>query len=783
MELPQEQSGPPTVLSRVVWVVLLVAALYSLYLVLHPFTPFANLDISILDVVQLERAVHVFFLVFAGYLISAQFSANKRTLGSWVFVALSLPFLFTFWFPNVRGVDIPLEGKLFGTLAWTVAVIPSLVPAMRRYADIAGALISIAPLAYQLRFYEELVYRAVIPAGWDMAMSFSLIVLVLGLVYRLLGPVMPSLVLVFLAYNLYGHLVPGTFQGAKNGIDLLLGKTYNETEAGIYGLITGVSSKYLVYFTILSGIIGALGLGRVVANIALAMVGRTPQTPGRVTGIASIFMGMFSGSGAADTQFVATLTKPLYEKANYDRMTGAGLVATAGTIALITPPVLGSIAFVMVEVLQISYLWVVIMAIGPCLLYLLSVLTFNEFYARKAKLPAVGGDAHLNRRYALRYSTIFVPILIIIVMLYLGTEVATAVYLAALAFVLVCYLDPTLRPQALQEAMQTRWYKLGLPIGLVLAAVGYAVPVFSGIELGNIPLFPITLAFLGLTLGLFVFPAAMSGKLQNTLAPIANGLVEGFRQLIPIGTAIVAANLIFAMMVITGLPSKFSIFLGQVSGESLILATVVTAFFSLVLGMGVPPTATYVLTSSLTAPAIIAIAKVNFAGYGLDAEQALLAATLATHMFLFYYAVLADVTPPVALSAYAAASVFKTNPIITGVYAARVAIAKYIIGFFFLLSFTGTGLLILPVIQNVPGLEGWLIILERYFFTACAIIFMAAATVGYTRRPLLRWESWVMSLLALTLFYPYPNLWMGFIPLVLGTLFFLRKEQPARPAA
>lgn len=777
MELPQEHTPKRTLLGRFTWGVLLVAALYSLYLVLHPFTPWSRLNISVLDQIQLERAVHVFFLLFAGYLLTAQIPPAKRTAGSWVFAALTLPFLYTFWVPNVVGVDIPFAGKLVGTLAWALAVLPALAPSTRRYADIAAALLAIAPLAYQMRYYEDLINRAVIPAGWDMAMSFSLIILVLGMVSRLLGPIMPSLVLVFLAYNLYGHLVPGTFRGAKNGIDLLLGKTYNETEAGIYGLITGVSAKYLVYFTILSGLIGALGLGRVVANIALAMVGRTPQTPGRVTGIASIFMGMFSGSGAADTQFVATLTKPLYEKAGYDKMVGAGLVATAGTIALITPPVLGSIAFVMVEILQISYLWVVIMAIGPCLLYLLSVLTYNEFYARKAKLPPVGGDLHLGRRYALRYSTVFIPILAIMVMLFLSTEVSTAVYVAALIFILVCYLDPTLRPEPLTQAMKSRWYPLGLGVGMVLALLGALLPGLLGVKLGNVPVFPITLSFLGFMLGSFVFPSIMEGKFSRAFGPIAEGLAEGFRQLIPIGTAIVAANLIFAMMVITGLPSKFSIFLGQISGESLLLATLVTAIFSLILGMGVPPTATYVLTAALTAPAIIGIAKVNFMGYGLAEQPATLAATLATHMFLFYYAVLADVTPPVALSAYAAASVFKTNPILTGVYAARVALAKYIIGFFFLLSFTGTGLLILPILQNVPGLEGWLIIIERFFFTAAAIIFLAASTVGYTRRALQRWESWVMGLLALALFYPYPNLWMAFIPFVACLLFFLRRER------
>jgi len=451
--------------------------------------------------------------------------------------------------------------------------------------------------------------------------------------------------------------------------------------------------------------IGALGLGKVVANLALALVGKSPATPGRVTGIASVFMGMFSGSGAADTQFVAALTKPLFERAGYDRLIAAGLVATAGTIALITPPVLGSIAFIMVEILQIPLLKVIVMAIGPALLYLMAVLAFNEFYARKAGLRAVAPELGMSRRaYALRYSPIFLPILLIVAMLYLGYEVRTAASLAILAFILLAYLDPTLRPRG--------------------------------------------------------------------FGPILKGLEEGFRTLLPIGTAVTAANLIFANMVISGLPSKFSQLLQQVSGESLLLATLITALFSLVLGMGVPPTATYVLTSALTAPAIIALAAQNFAGFGLELEAAKVAALYATHMFLFYYAVLADVTPPVALSAYAAASVFGTNPLQTGVYAARVALAKYLVGFFFLLSYSGAALLIVPVLETAPPGQALGLILWRFVAVAVGIIYLSASGAGYTRRPLKRLEAWALGLLAVLLFVPHA--YLNLAAFLLGLLFFGR---------
>jgi TRAP transporter 4TM/12TM fusion protein len=704
MEL-EASPTPATPLGRLTRWVLILGALFSLYLVLHPFTPLARSEISLLDQVQLQRSTHVLFLLLGGYLVALYLPA-RRTLGSWLFLLLSLVPLYNFLFPNVPGVSLPPLAKLVGLLYWGVAALPAVLPRLRRYADPLAVLLALFPTLYQLRHFEELVYRAVLPAPWDMAMSFGLIMLVLGVVYRLLGPVMPVLVLFFFTYNLYADLFPGAFRGSRQGIDLLLGKTFNETEAGIYGLITGVSAKYLVYFTLLSGMIGALGLGKVVANLALALVGKSPATPGRVTGIASVFMGMFSGSGAADTQFVAALTKPLYERAGYDRLIAAGLVATAGTIALITPPVLGSIAFIMVEILQIPLLKVIVMAIGPALLYLTAVLAFNEFYARKAGLRAVAPELGMSRRaYALRYSPIFLPILLIVAMLYLGYEVRTAASLAILAFILLAYLDPTLRPKG--------------------------------------------------------------------FGPILKGLEEGFRTLLPIGTAVTAANLIFANMVISGLPSKFSQLLQQVSGESLLLATLITALFSLVLGMGVPPTATYVLTSALTAPAIIALAAQNFAGFGLDLEAAKVAALYATHMFLFYYAVLADVTPPVALSAYAAASVFGTNPLQTGVYAARVALSKYLIGFFFLLTYTGTGLLILPVLETLPPDKAWPIILERFLSVAVGIIYLSASTAGYTQRPLSRPESWALGLIAFLLFIPQASLnLLGFL---LGLPFFLKR--------
>ncbi len=501
----------------------------------------------------------------------------------------------------------------------------------------------------------------------------------LGLVFRLTGPVLPCLVLFFLIYNLHGHMFPAVLSHAPFGLDLLLGKLYSETEAGFFGLITGVSSKYLVYFTILGGVVGSLQIGRVVANLASVLVGRGADSAGKVTIISSIFMGLFSGSGAADTQFVSTIAKPLYERAGYERHVAAGIAATAGTIAMVTPPVLGSMAFIMVEILSIPYLWVCLMAVGPMVAYFLSIWCYNYLYAVKFGLKPVDATETLNRGYFFRYVHIFFPIMTIIVFIFFGYPVNFGVMIATVSFIVIAYLDRRIRPPSPKVILK-----------------GFAV---------------------------------------------------GFRALIPIGTAVVAANVIMTLMVITGLPSKFSLLLGHIAGQSLFVATLFAALFSLIMGMGVPPTATYVVASSLTAPAICQIAVAN----GMPNEVAL----LATHMFLMYYAILADVTPPVALSAYASSSVFGTHPLVTGVYAAKVALPKYFFGFSFILSFAGSALLILPAWQLLPWHDALLSIVGRFFFVAVGIVYMSCATVGYLRRSLTSWERWILGAISLCCFLPY----------------------------
>ncbi len=681
-------------LDKAIFVILLIATLYHIYLVIHPFTPWSTYHISILKLTQVKRAVHVFFLLLAGFLIVFRNGNenNKVTFGGILFFLISIVPLYAFF-----QLDLELKYKIFALIFWISALFPIIFPKKGHFFNLISALLIFLPTIYLIVNFNSLIYRSISPEPWDLVMAFGETFLVLGLTYRSVGSVLPILVVLFIIYNVYGNYIPGTFAGPGFDIDMLLGKLYCETEAGLFGVITGVSLKYLVYFTTLGAIISSLGFGKIISNIALSIVGKSPASPGRTSSILGVFMGLFSGSGAADTQFVATITKDLYERAKYDKLIAAGIAATVGSIAYITPPIMGSISFIMVEILSIPYTSIIIMAILPMIMYLLGIWIYNEFYVKREKLKPIEVSKKVNKTYAIKNSFVFLPIILIIILIYRGFAINVSVVSAIILFIILAYVSNELRP---------KFYQL------------------------------------------------------------LDGLANGFKSLIHIGVAVCSANIVMTIMVTTGLAAKFSLFLSQLSHGHLFWAIIFTAIFSLILGMGVPPVATYVLTSALTAPAIQKLA--------IEAGIPSHAALLATHMFLFYYAVLAEVTPPVGLSVYAVSSVFETNPIRTGIYAALVALPKYLIGLSFICSMYGTAILILPIIENFSVSKAVLIIGSKIFFTIFAIIFLNCASVGYSYRAFLKIERIILGLCSLLLFYPHLKL--NIVAFLVGFIVYYYKK-------
>jgi len=648
-------------IERLLFIVAIVGALYHLYLIIHPYTPISYwYRIGIFDLTQLQRGTHVFFILAVGFLLSYLTRWSILSIGfRWI---LTLVLTIASGFVAILSISAllsrgALAPALMVLITWVLSmVLPLARPLARRapleMSDIALAILSFIPYIYLVYNYQDLIYRAVLPEPMDIAMGWAMTFMLMGLVLRLVGPEMPILVCAFILYDIYGYLLPRPWFHPGFDVGFLAGKLYIETEAALLGTVTGVSAKYVVYFTILSGLLGALGYGGAMAKVFLSLLGRSPASVGRATVGLGIGMGMVSGSGAADTAFIGSTMKPLYRAAGYRDLDAAGLAANAGTLAYITPPILGSAAFLMVELLGIPYTWVIIMSIGPALLYAISILLYNGFYVRKTGIKPV--DMKPDKRFSPLYVIPFIPPIIILTIVSLGYSITLAVF-----------------------------------ISIVLA------PIIAILDKG----------------------------MRNNLRKIPEGLAEGLKLLVPVGASIVMANIIMAMVVVSGLHQKFALALLQIVGGNLIYAVLFAFFFSLLLGMGVPPIATYTLASLLTAPIIIKLAVAS----GIPEE----AATLATHMFLFYCAMLADITPPVALSAFAAAAVFGSDPIKVGVRASMVALPKYLYVPSFIWSYWGTGLLVLPLTLTMPITETFALIATRFAAVLAGTVFVSAANAGY----------------------------------------------------
>jgi len=683
-----------SLIEKTLFLIALLGALYHLYLIVHPYTPLSYwYRIGVLDLTQLQRGTHVFFVLTVGFLLSYLRGWSVSYLGlRW---ALSVILALTTLIPVYLALDMFIDkGALLPALLLSLIYVLSILPPILnplsrlyhilRLSDLALAILALPPYLYLVSNYWALIDRAVLPLPLDVAMGWGMTLMLMGLVLRLIGPEMPLLVTAFILYDIYGYLLPRPWFHPGFDVEFLAGKLYAETEAALLGIVTGVSAKYVVYFTILAGVLGALGYGRSMGRTFLAFLGRSPTSVGRASVGLGMGMGMVSGSGAADTAYVASTFKPLFKAAGYSDVVAAGIAANAGTLAYITPPILGSVAFLMIEILGIPYTWVIVMSIGPAILYAISILVYNEFYVRRAGIKPVPFEVKRGPELLIP----FIPPALILTLIFLGYSVSLAVTVAVILAPFIALLDRDMR--------------------------------------GNIRRVP-------------------------------EGLAEGLKLLAPVGASIVLANVIMSMVVLSGLHQKFTLALLELVGGNLVYAILFAFFFSLLLGMGVPPIATYTLSSLLTAPALVKLATAAGIPEG--------AALLATHMFLFYTAMLADITPPVGLSNFAAAAVYGLDPVRVGVRAALVAIPKYVYALSFIWSYWGTALLILPVLLTMPLAQGVILVASRFAAVIAGIFFLSIANVGfYSGYHLGIAPRLLLALLSLLLFIPLEVLnLVGFI--------------------
>ena len=421
---------------------------------------------------------------------------------------------------------------------------------------------------------------------------------------------------------------------------------------GFYGVPIYVSATYIFLFILFGSFLERAGMIQLFTDVSLGLFGRTRGGPAKVAVFASGMMGTISGSGVANVVTVGQFTIPLMIKFGYRRAFAAGVEATASMGGQIMPPVMGAVAFIMAETLGVQYSEIVKAAVIPAALYFASAFWMVHLEAgkhglvgmKRSEIPSAW-KALVSRWY------LVLPLAALVYMLFEGF---TPLYAGSmgLALTVALILGASITLGFSNTVLR---YIFWVGLALVVGAVSRA-----GLEI-----VPVTCVVGGL-----ILIAAITRGGRVTLAACRNSLAESAKSALTVGMACAIVGTIIGMMTQTGVGTIFGSWIIGLGAKSLFLALIMTMLLSIMLGTGIPTIPTYIITAALAAPALAKL------GVPL----------IASHMFAFYYGIMADLSPPVALAALAAAPIAKENPDKIGWEAMRIALAGYVIPFIFVYS-------------------------------------------------------------------------------------------------
>jgi TRAP transporter 4TM/12TM fusion protein len=530
-----------------------------------------------------------------------------------------------------------------------------------------------ASVLYIPYIFEDLTFRVGNPLPIDVAMGTILIVALLEATRRSMGWPLPLIAIGFMAYALAGPLFPGLLKHAGASWPQLVNHQYL-TSQGIYGVAVGVVATYVFHFVLFGVLATRIGLGQLFLDVASSIAGRYAGGPAKVSVFGSAMFGMLSGSSVANAVTVGSLTIPAMIRVGYKREFAGAVEAASSTGGQITPPVLGAAAFLMVEFLSVPYQTIIVAAAIPAFMHFFGVFMQVHFEAKRFGLRGLTEDEmpKLRQSFRARWPTL-IPLVLLITILVSGRTP----YLAAFTGISSCAIvGLTTRT----EGNTARHW--GLLLGLHAALL---VLVFGGIQSEGVKL-----ALFGAALVTAVVLTRLL-KVQGRIG--APALVEAFstgaKYALAVGAAAATVGIVIGVVTLTGVGFKLStIITGAaqavsggvgsllpawlVSPQSLTLfvALLMTGIVCILLGCGIPTTANYIIMVTVAAPTLVQL--------GVQ--------PLVAHFFVFYYGVLADITPPVALAAYAAAGMAGSDPFKTGNMAFRLGMAKALVPFVFVFS-------------------------------------------------------------------------------------------------
>ena len=530
-----------------------------------------------------------------------------------------------------------------------------------------------ASVLYIPYVFEDLTFRVGNPLMIDVVMGTILIVALLEATRRSMGWPLPIIAITFMVYALAGPMFPGLLKHAGASWSQLVNHQYL-TSQGIYGVAVGVVATYVFHFVLFGVLATRIGLGQLFLDVASSIAGRYAGGPAKVSVFGSAMFGMLSGSSVANAVTVGSLTIPAMIRVGYKREFAAAVEAASSTGGQITPPVLGAAAFLMIEFLAVPYQTIIIAAAVPAFMHFFGVFMQVHFEAKRFGLRGLTEEEmpKLRQSFAERWPTL-IPLVLLIAILVTGRTP----YLAAFTGISSCAivgLTTRTRGNTAQN-----W---ALLVGLHAAL---AVLVFGGIESSAVKL--------GLFAAVVVATVVLTRVLNITGRIGAPALVEAFstgaKYALAVGAAAATVGIVIGVVTLTGVGFKLSSIItgaaqmvaGGVGGLlpaslldpkslTLFVALLMTGVVCILLGCGIPTTANYIIMVTVAAPTLVQL--------GVE--------PLVAHFFVFYYGVLADITPPVALAAYAAAGMAGSDPFKTGNMAFRLGLAKALVPFVFVFS-------------------------------------------------------------------------------------------------
>nr|WP_245421995.1 TRAP transporter permease [Alsobacter soli] len=516
--------------------------------------------------------------------------------------------------------------SLLKTLGWVVAL-----------AGFAAGL-------YHWVFFIDLVNRAGDLTTPDMIVGVATLVILFAVSWVLMGAALPLICLAFLAYGMFGQYLPAPLDHRGYGFDQIIEQMSFGTE-GIYGTPTGVSATYIFLFVLFGAFLERAGMIGLFNDVALGLVGWARGGAAKVAVVSSAFMGTISGSGVANVVTVGQFTIPLMKRFGYKPSFAGGVEATASMGGQIMPPVMGAVAFIMAENIGVPYAEIVKAAIIPAILYFASAFWMVHLEAGKENLRGMPRSELPSPLLALkRQWHLVLPLALLVYMLMHGFTPLFAGSVG-LALTVIMILGATVALGLGAPAFRMAFW---IAIGLLTASfLEFGVSVIVGL------------------VAVLIVANLFSRGGRETLVMCRDALADGARQALPVGLACAIVGVVIGTLTLTGSATILGNYIVSFGKTSLFLSLVLVMVTSIVLGTGLPTIPTYIITASLAAPALLQL------GVPL----------IVSHMFVFYYGIIADLTPPVALAALAAAPIAKASPDAIGWQATRIALAGFLIPF------------------------------------------------------------------------------------------------------